>query len=58
MGKHTNKKKKFPVWSRVIFIVLILLTVLAIGVSAWKKWSENPAEIPEARGRKARRSRI
>lgn len=44
MGKHTNKKKKFPVWSRVIFIVLILLTVLAIGVSAWKKWSENPAE--------------
>ena len=44
MGKHANKKKKFPVWSRVIFIALILLTASAIGFSAWKKWSVDPAE--------------
>lgn len=44
MGKHTNKKKKFPVWSRVIFIALILLIVLAIGVSVCKKRSGDPAE--------------
>ena len=38
------KRKKFPVWSRVIFIALILLTASAIGFSAWKKWSVDPAE--------------
>lgn len=50
MGKHTNKKKKFPVWSRVIFIALILLIVLAIGVSVCKKRSGDPAENTESAG--------
>ena len=50
MGKHTNKKKKFPVLEQGDFIALILLIVLAIGVSVWKKRFGDPAENTESGG--------